>query len=108
MRRVDDEYVGPFDELFQNLESSRLRWYLVRMSPQLAARRLHLDHAGTEVGQDHRGAGRRDEAREIDYLQSQENVVVRHLLLLSVEVRARENRGHGRRPFFNQLGDPAE
>src|SRR6202035_5800717 len=76
MWRVDDENVGPFDQLFENLMGARrlqikrhaplvaigkmpgvrvlrdrLWWQVVRMSPQLAARRLHLDDVGAEVGQ---------------------------------------------------------
>src|SRR5271155_2597708 len=82
MRRVNDEDIRPFNELLQHLSGvwrfqvqrdsalvavgevpwigifgDRLWRQLVRMSPQFAARRLHFDDVGTEVGQDHRGLG---------------------------------------------------
>ncbi len=103
MRRIDDEHVGPFDELFDDLRCARrfqierhaalvavgqmpgigilrlrLRGNLVPVSPQIAVRRLHLDHVGAEIGQDHGGAGTRDEARKIHYFQSGEDVVGCH------------------------------
>ncbi len=119
---VDDENVRPFDELFEDLMGARrlqikrhtplvaigevpgvgilrdrLWWHVVRVPPQLAARWLNFDDVSAEVRQDHRGAGARDEARQIHHLQSRKNVVVRHVCLLSVEVRARLKHGGHRR-----------
>ena len=106
VRRVDDEHVGPFDELLEHRLSARrfqierdaalvavgqmpgigilrqrLRRDLMPVSPEIAARRLHLDHVGAEVGQDHGGAGTGDEAREVHHLQSGKNVVACHRCL---------------------------
>src|SRR5262245_4447014 len=111
MWRIDDEYVGPRDKFLQNLLRAgrlqverdaalvavgkmpligvicrRLRRDLVPISPGVAARRLDLDDVGAEVGQDHRGAGRRNEAREVNYLQSGKNVVTCHWSLLNRRV----------------------
>src|SRR6267378_3996047 len=93
MRRVDDENIGPFDELFEDLLGAwrlqikrhtplvaigempgvsilgdRLWRELVPNPPEIAARRLHFDDVGAEVRQDHRGAGACDEARKIYHL----------------------------------------
>ncbi len=79
MGRVDDEHVGPFDELLKNLLGARgfqverqaplvavvqvpligilrlrLRRDLVRNSPELAGRRLHFDDLRSKIGQDPR------------------------------------------------------
>ena len=94
MRRVDDEHVGPFDELFENLLGRRRfqvdrhaalvavgqvpgvglfrkrRRDLLPVPPELAAWRLHFDHVSAEVGQDDGGAGTSDEAREVHHLQT--------------------------------------
>ena len=103
MRGVDDEHVRPFDELLENLPGARvfqvernaalvavgevprigilrlrLRRDLMPNSPHVAGRRLDLNDVGTEVGQDHGGAGTRDEAREVHHLQSGENIVACH------------------------------
>src|SRR5580692_8589007 len=94
MRRIDDEYVGPFDELFENLLSAwrlqieryaafiavgqvprigilRLRLWrdLMPNSPEIAGRRLHFDDIGAEIRQDHGSAWTRDEARKVHHLQ---------------------------------------
>src|SRR6516164_10413928 len=103
MWRIDEEYVGPLDQLLDDLLRAgrlqvecdaalvavgempliglirrRLRRYLVRMSPGVAARRLHFDDVGAEIRQDDGGAGRRDEAREVHHLESGKNVVAGH------------------------------
>src|SRR4029077_12695821 len=57
----------------------RLRRGLVANPPEVAARRLPLYDVGAEVGQDHRGAGTRDETCEVHHLQSGENVVACHV-----------------------------
>jgi hypothetical protein len=87
MRRIDDEHVGPGDQLLEDplgagrfqierdaalvavgemplvsVICQRLRRDLMRKSPGVAVRRLHLDDVGTEVGQDHGSAGTRNEA----------------------------------------------
>src|SRR5271155_3246949 len=119
MRRVDDEHVGPFDELLENLLSTRgfqierdaalvavgqvpgirilrlrLRWNLVSYPPEVAGRGLDFDDVGAEVGQDHRSAWARDETREIHHFQSGENVVACHWCLLD----------HHKRDFFSARG----
>src|SRR5215471_21269374 len=103
MWRIDDEYVGPRDQLLDDLMRAgrlqverdaalvavgkmpliglichRLRRYLVRMSPGVTARRLHFDDVGAEIRQDDGGAGRRNEAREVHHLESRKNVVAWH------------------------------
>ena len=95
VRRIDDEHVGPVDELEQDLLCAgrleiernaalvavgevpligilrlRLDRRLMPVSPRIAVRRLDLDDVGAEVGQDHGGAWSRDEARQIHDLQS--------------------------------------
>src|SRR6266567_7825689 len=65
----------------------RLRRDLVPMSPEVAARRLHLDDVGAEVGQDYGGTGARDEAGQVHHLQSRENIVVCHGFLLNDRAR---------------------
>src|ERR1700686_3358955 len=100
MRRIDDEHVSPFDQLFENLLRARgfqiksdaalvaigqmpgvgilgdrLRRQVVRNSPQVAVRRLYLDDVGTEVGKNHGSAWARDKAREIHHLESGEDIV---------------------------------
>src|SRR3984885_12513494 len=112
MRRVDDEDICPFDQLFENLMGARrlqierhaplvairevpgvgilrdrLRWKVVGVPPQLAVRRLHLDDVGAEIRQDHRSAGAGDEAREIDHFQSRENIVACHSCPFQITVR---------------------
>ena len=133
MRRIDDENVGPFDELFEDLLGAwrfqikrhtplvaigevpgvgilgdRLRRHLVGMPPKLAARRLHLDDVGAEVGKNHRSARACDKAREIHHLESGKDVVVRHVCLLSVEVRARLKHGGHRRSVFPVSGKSSQ
>src|SRR5215471_6058092 len=103
MRRINDEHVGPFDELLENVLSVRrlqieryaalvavgqmprisilrlrLRRKFVGMSPEIAVRRLHFDDVSTEVREDHGGAGRRNEAREVNHFESGKNVVACH------------------------------
>src|ERR1700751_3581109 len=100
---VDNEHVGPFDQLLKHLMGTRgfqikrhtplvaigkmpgvgilryrLRGQVVRVPPQLAVRRLHLDDVGAEVRQNHRGARACDEAGQIYHLQSRENIVICH------------------------------
>src|SRR5579864_9842505 len=103
MWRIDDEYVGPRDKSLEDLLGvgrlqierhaalvavgkmpligficHRLRRNLVPMSPWIAARRFDLADVGTEVRQDDGGAGRRDEAGEVDYLESSKYVFACH------------------------------
>ena len=103
MRRIDDQHVRPPDQPLEDVPrarrleieresplvavvempgivvgGARLRRNLVRDPPRIAARRLDLDHVGAEVGQDHRRARTRDEARQVDHLESREDVVTRH------------------------------
>jgi hypothetical protein len=40
------------------------------MSPEVTGRRFHFDDGGAKIGQDDGGAGTRDEAREVDYLET--------------------------------------
>src|SRR5215467_15498918 len=100
MRRINDEHVGPFDELLENVLSVRrlqieryaalvavgqmprisilrlrLRRKFVCMSPEIAVRRFHFDDVGAEVRQDHGGAWSRNEAREVHHFESGKNVV---------------------------------
>src|SRR5258708_35270056 len=82
----------------------RLRGEVVRNAPQVAARWLHLDDVGAEVGQNHGGARTRDEAREVRYLKPRKNIVVWHFCLLSVEVQAPMKRRRGRRSVFPGFG----
>src|SRR6516164_1824861 len=103
MWRIDEEYVGPLDQLLDDLLRAgrlqverdaalvavgempligficrRLRRDLVRMSPGVAARRFHFDDVGAEIRQDDGCAGRRDEAREVHDLEFGKNVVACH------------------------------
>ena len=103
MRRVDDEHVGPLDQPLENLLSARrfqierdaalvavgqvpgigvlrlrLRRDLVPHSPAVAGGRLHFDDIGAKVGQDHRGAGARDETCQVHDFQSGEDIVAAH------------------------------
>src|SRR6202035_457296 len=103
MRGVDDEHVGPFDELLENLLGAggfqierdaalvavgqvpgirilrlRLRRNLVPYPPGVTGRRLDFDDVGAEVGQDDSGAWARDETREVHDLQPGEDIVVWH------------------------------
>src|SRR6516165_6816552 len=103
MWRIDEEYVGPLDQLLEDLRGAgrlqverdaalvavgempligficvRLRRDLVRMSPRVAARRFDFDDVGAEIRQDDGGAGRRDEACEVNHLESRKNVVAWH------------------------------
>ncbi len=105
VRGVDDEHVGPFDELLENLLGAggfqierdaalvaigqvpgigiirlRLRRNLVPYPPEVAGRRLDFDDVGAEVGQDDSGAWTRDEAREVHDLQAGEDIVAIHLV----------------------------
>src|SRR4029077_13197112 len=57
---------------------ARLRWNLEDNSPHIAGRRFDLDHVGAEIGEDHRSAWARNEAREVHHLQSGKNVVACH------------------------------
>ena len=95
MRRIDDEHVGPFDELLDDLLGGRrfqvdrhaalvavgqvegigilrkrLRRDVLPVPPELAAWRLYFDHVSAEVGQDDGGARTSDEAREVHHLQT--------------------------------------
>src|SRR5580704_6231075 len=103
MRGVDDEHIGPFDELLENLLGAggfqierdaalvaigqvpgigilrrRLRRNLVPYPPEVAGRRLDFDDVSAEVGQDHSGAWASDETREVHDLQAGEDIVVWH------------------------------
>src|SRR5262245_1459661 len=55
-----------------------LRRDLVAESPRVSIRRLDFDDVGTEVGQDHGGAGSRNVGREVHDLESGKNVVACH------------------------------
>jgi hypothetical protein len=61
--------------------SLRLEGHLVSIAPRIAVRRFDLDDVGAEIGQDHGGARRCDEAREVHDLQAREDVFVCHLSL---------------------------
>src|ERR1700744_5998681 len=103
MRRIDDENIGPFYELFEYLLCARrlqikrhaplvaigempgigilcdwLWWHMVRMPPQFTVRWLHLDYVSAEVRQDHRSTRAGDEARQVHHFQSGKNVVGCH------------------------------
>ena len=92
---VDDQHIGPLDEPFENLPrvsrlqiesqsplvaivqvpgivilGARLRRDLVSNPPQIARGRFDLDHISAKVGQDDRCTRTRDEAREIDDLET--------------------------------------
>src|SRR6516225_10347290 len=103
MWRIDEEYVGPLDQLLDDLLRAgrlqverdaalvavgempligficrRLRRDLVRMSPGVTARRFDFDDVGAEIRQNDGGAGRRDKAREVHYFESGKDVVAWH------------------------------
>src|SRR5215813_5580936 len=100
MWRVDDHHIRPFDEPFENLSraggfqihshsafvaivqmpgivvlGAGLRRDLEYNSLRVARWRFNLDHVSAKVGQYHRRARTGDEAREVHYLQSREDVV---------------------------------
>src|SRR4029453_8333381 len=66
----------------------RLRRDLVHVSPWVTARRFDLDDVGAEVRQDDRGAGRRDEAREVHHLEFGKDVVACHYVSPKIVVPA--------------------
>src|SRR5215510_16340858 len=103
MRRVDDEYVGPFGESLHDLLSARgfqierhaalvpvgqvpligvlrlrVRRRVIPMSPEIARRGFNLDHVGAKVAQDYASAWTRDEAREVHDFQSRKYIVCSH------------------------------
>src|SRR6266850_2121618 len=105
MRRVNDEHVRPLDQSLENFPCFRrfkiereatfvavsqlerishvrirLRRDLLPYSPHLAFGRLHFDYVSAEIRQDDGGARTRDEAGEVNNLQSRKNVLVSHIL----------------------------